>query len=169
MPSEFRKGLLPRDRSVDVLYAVPFHRMCQPALLLQIIVFPLLKLGESVLCEEFRGRSAIGNFPRRRLCTIFAKFQWVRLRRLGKCATDEQITVRTPPPGPGRRNLDRDMFLNKNSRDGCRRSPAARGAAIGRDPWMCFWTAWLLFSPTAADVPVSKVLVPYRHTTAGNF
>lgn len=54
-----------------------------------------LKLGEGLPGEEFRGIPAVGNFPRGRLCAVLAKFQRMRLRRFGPCATDAHIAVRT--------------------------------------------------------------------------
>src|SRR5205085_890751 len=60
------------------------QRMRQSALLFEIIVLPPLQLADCMLCEEVWRAAAAGQVPDRRLGTILAELEGMRVRRLGK-------------------------------------------------------------------------------------
>src|SRR5690606_38169030 len=87
------EGILPADRHVAVAAAVVAHRRGQAAGTLQVVIGPLKQLADAVSGEELRAYPALVQLPERRLGTVLAELEVVRILRLGPGAAHAHEAV----------------------------------------------------------------------------
>src|SRR5579872_5252305 len=104
--------------------------MGEPALVLEVVVAPIEKLGDGVGGEEIGPAAAAGEFPQRRLGAILAKLEGVMGSGLRPRAGNAHEAARLVLARKRLERRRRRPFMAKNAGDSSQRTPAARGAVV---------------------------------------
>src|ERR1700744_2923480 len=106
--------------------------MGQPALFLQSMVRPRQQFRDGVACKELRRATSAGDLPGRRLGTLLAKFEWIRLRRLRPGAAYAGKSIGLILMEEDARAADRRATAHQASADRLHRAPAACWVRVSR-------------------------------------
>ena len=126
--------------------------MREPAFLLKVVVSPPFEFAQGMLVEKGSIGTAGRDFPCGRLGAILAKFEGMGFRRLPPCAADAHVAFRLVLMSQERRTTGGNVFLQQYRRDRLCGAPASRRPFVGRNFWVCFWSAAQDLAPLKSEL-----------------